>query len=256
MGLDKTLISMVMNITKNISKFDLSIDSMQNKFSNGCPLKPELFNLIKSKNQISNILSQIQSQLNILTTTTVTIEKSNNVFNTIIKNIKVIPLPTSIPPGVGIPISTITNLSDILDNISDKLKQGKGILSSIPSISDIINNNINNINNKLNTLDNSILNCLKDEMIGLNNDEKTEFLSNLGISSQQDNNPKPELDSTKLPIFKDYTFIIEYDNTNQFPFPRRRIRAQKGKFVLLGEFSYSSSTEVLVNEMKFKINNL
>ena len=254
MGLDKTIISLLMNMVKNISKFESGINTIQSNFTNSCPPKSDLLKFIKTKNQISNALTQIQSQLQVFNKTKITVEKANETFTKIITAIKIIPFPTA-TAGVGIPISALTNLSEILDNVGDKLKQGKGILKAIPGISNDINKYISDITNKLNILDNSILKCLEGELIGLTESERIEYLNTIGLNLII--NPQSNVNNiNKIPDFNGFSFSIEYDSSNKFPFPRRRIRAQRGKMVLLGEFSYSSTTDILMDEMKFKINNL
>lgn len=252
MGLDKTLISLVMNVTKNISKFELSIDSLQSRFDAGCPTRDNIFKIIKSKNQITNIISQTQSQLQILNTTKNTLEVSNNTFLSIINVIKSLPVPTAVA-GVGVPFGSLTRLSDTLYTVSDKLKQGRGILKTIPDIADSINTYIESIKNKLQVLDNSILKCLNKDIENLNETEREEFLLNLGLNV----NPPSSIDNdNKIPPYKGYNFIIDFDSSNKFSFPRRRIKAQNGKITLIGEFSYSNSVNILIKEMKFKIDNL
>lgn len=254
MGLDKTIISLLMNVIKNISKFESGINNIQDNFKNSCPSKTELLKFIKSKNQITNALTQVQSQLQVFNKTKITIEKTNEIFSKIITAIKIIPFPTAVA-GVGIPVSALTSLSEVLDIVGDKLKQGKGIIKVIPGISNDINKYISDITNKLKILDGSILKCLEGELVNLSESERIEYLNNIGLNLIT--NPESSTNNNnKLPNYKDFTFIIEYDNTNKFPFPRRRIRAQRGKMVLLGEFSYSSTTDILMDEMKFKINNL
>lgn len=255
MGLDKTIISLVMNVTKNVSKFELSIDSLQSQFNNGCPTKDNIFKIIKSKNQISSILSQTQSQLQVLNSTKTTLEISNNTFSTIINTIKSIPAPTAVA-GVGVPFASLTRLSDTLYNIGDKLKQGRGILKTIPSIVDSINEYIDSINNKLKILDESILKCLEKDIEILNEVEREKFISDLGINVNTNNDTQNNSNNNKIQPYKGYSFTIDYDASNKFSFPRRRIKAQNGKITLIGDFSYSISVDILVKEMKFKIDNL
>ncbi len=251
MGFEKSLILMITKSIQNISKFELSIDSLNKNFDNGCPIKDKLFNIIKSKNNISNALIQIQSQLNNLNSTQTTLENSTKIFSGIINTVKSIPAPTAVA-GVGIPISIITRLSEVLDNMGDKLKRGKGLLSIIPTINKDILNYINNINQNIKNLDNKILKCLETQFENMNETEKQKFISELGSNVSESD---IENDINVVSSYKDYKFIIEYDPLNKFTFPRRRIRAENGKITILGDYSYSSSTDILIKEMKFKIDN-
>lgn len=252
MGLDKTLTSLIINSTKNFSKFELSILSLKDRFKLGCPTKDEILNIINKKNQISSILSQSQSQIQILQKTNNTLETTTSTFTTLFKTIKSIPAPTAIA-GVGVPFSALTGLSSALDVVNDRLKQSNGILKSIPSISNILNDYLDKINKNLNELDNLILNCLKKQIDELSDEEKENYLSNLDTEIKD--NVGQVIDENKLPNIEGFILTIEYDPLNKFSFPRRRIRAKKNNINILGEYSYSSSISILIDEIKFKIKN-
>lgn len=251
MGFEKSLILMITKSIQNVSRFELGVVSLDENFNNGCPTKDKLFNIIKSKNNISNALTQIQSQLKNLNSTQNTIENFTKTFIGVVKTIKSLPIPTALA-GVGIPISSITKLSDILDNVGDKIKRSKGLLSVIPSINRDIINYINDINKKIKDLDNKILKCLEKDFSSLTEEEKQKFISELGTNISESD---IETSNNNIPSYKNYKFIIEYDPLNKFSFPRRRIRAENGNIIILGDYSYSASTDILIKEMQFKIDN-
>ena len=146
MGLEKIIISAVTTSTQNLSRFESSIDDLQSNFKDGCPTKESLFKLIDKKNKISNSLTQFQNQIQTLNSTQNNLEKTTQLLSGLVNTIKLLPLPTSIPPGTGIPISVITTLSDKLDFTGDKLKQNKGLTQVIPNVIKDINNSIDKIN--------------------------------------------------------------------------------------------------------------
>ncbi len=256
MGLDKTIISLVMNSIKGIAKFDISIDSMISQFNKGCPTKDRLLLFIQNKNKISTALTQTQSQLNLLNNTKITLENSVNIFTTIITTIKLLPAPVA-----TLPISALTNLSDILDNVGDKLKQGRNILKIVPNVIKDLNKNISDINSKLDKLNNLILKCLNQETQNMNPNDRETYYREIGLEINNQNS-NSGLEQQLKPTsnnpynYNGFLLTIEYDPTNKFTFPRRRIRAIKDKVILYGDYSYSSSTDILVDEMKFRIDNL
>ena len=65
-----------------------------------------------------------------------------------VKVIKAIPIPTSVPPGVGIPINVLTILSDSLDQLDKLLTYGKGITTVVPLLTKAVLSMIVSIINK------------------------------------------------------------------------------------------------------------
>lgn len=86
----------------------------------------------------------------------------------------------------------------------------------------------------------------------------TQDLSNLNINVTSNEN----LEKSFPLFYKDFQLDIQYDPKNTFSFDSRRIKAQDSKppnIILYNlpnnGYSFSSSVEVLINEMKFKIDN-
>ena len=62
--------------------------------------------------------------------------------------------------------------------------------------------------------------------------------------------------NAKIPyIFDGWIFTIDSDINNKFSFPRRRIIAIKNNQKLIGEYSFSATFDILIQEMQFKIKN-
>jgi len=92
-------------------------------------------------------------------------------------------------------------------------------------------------------------------------------LAATGDSSNAEDNISSEanlLNSLSTPPglnYKGWMMIIENDPDNTYTFPRRRIKASKTDIkgdtsVMYNEYSYSSSTVILVNEMIFRIDTI
>ena len=88
--------------------------------------------IIANKNKIQIALQTIKTPLQTLTTSAAALDNIITTVKVAVKVIKAIPIPTSVPPGVGIPINVLTILSDSLDQLDKLLTYGKGITTVVP----------------------------------------------------------------------------------------------------------------------------
>jgi len=294
MAFDKLITNLTVNLVKTTERFNSRIIDLQNQFSNQCPTNSELERIIAEKNQLTTALTQTQSSLSAITQTGQSLSSVVNSLNTAITVIRLIPIPTAVPPGAGIPISVLTNLSDILIKLSDFVKNSGNTLSTIPQVTSNIIDSINSMVNQLTLLDQSILNCLEEnfqstipegtpesEIPALQNefyeslnysqfDQSTVSLSGQEFSEEElierlnpnstnpifypiwgvdfyiDENPEPN----------PFRLTLQFDPQNEVSLPRRRIKAfrvNEEEVVLTGDYSYTNSITILVEEMKFQI---
>jgi hypothetical protein len=256
MSLNNFIISTIETSVKSVFKLDSVINELSTQFNNGCPTKERLNEIINIKNTISDSITQIDNRLNTLQSTATTTQDFINGLNIIVQTIKTIPAPTAAPPGIGIPINILTILSDTLDTVGDILSSTNASLSSIPPTINSINNKLQTTQTLLSQLDSLILGCL-------NENERQNYIVTQPLSSVSninnilDDQLQP---NTNSPLgYKGYILTVEYDPSNTFSFPRRRIRASLASNpnnYIFGPYSYSSSTQVLVDEIKFKIDQI
>jgi hypothetical protein len=244
-GLGGIVSLLVKNAVKSAIKFELAIDPIIAKFENQCPPKAELDQIIKQKNQLTNALTQIETSLTSLDKTGSTIDSIVTGVKAGVTLIKALPVPSSVPPGVGIPLNVINGFSDTLDTLGVLLKEFGGVTSQISPSLQIITKTLATVNSKLATLDGLLVGCLEDETEGMTNLEKEEFFQSLGIdlsspdttggSNNPNNNGDGEntdvnetLESRLNPnsnnpiVYKGFTIIVDSDAGNQFSFPSRR----------------------------------
>jgi hypothetical protein len=253
MAIANIINSTVQNAVKSIFDLDNSIDNLLKLFNQGCPPPNELKQIIDIKNNLTNSIIEINSRLNTLQE----ISNSTSAFidglSTVIQVIKTIPVPTAVPPGIGIPVNILTILSDSLDILGSLISTNKAAISSVSPAINIINNQLLGTQQKLTQLDNLILGCLGQEDI--QNFTSTNPITPVqNLDSILDNQLLPN--STNPFIYRDYRFETQYDPDNKFAVPRRRIKAYKinnQNDYIVGPWSYSSSTNILVNEIKFQI---
>jgi len=290
--LSKILIKTTTNVVKNTARFELAVDDLASKFEDSCPPKDELLKIVQQKNQIQTALENINASFNALSGTVSTTETLVTTVDTAVKVIKAIPIPTSVPPGVGIPVNVITILADSLDTLGDLLKGAKGALGIVPSISGTITSSLTSVIRKLQELDVLLNNCIDELAEGLDEQGKNDLIVEIGnVAATAGNNVdiavnaedelglegrlKPDAINKyyyRKPGFKfaDWLLTLEYNEENDFDFPQRRIRCTNVnespdniyRFVTVfnngdnNAYSYSNSVRVLLEEAKFVIDSL
>ena len=232
--------------------------------------------IIDQKNTIQNSINTITIPLNSLESLTSTIENIISISKIGISALKAIPIPLGAPLGVGVPANTVIGFSDSLETAKTALDALEGPLSIIPSGISQINDILNALNDKINSFDNIITNItsiitliriiLNSGPNATQQDIDRESLNTSAnirksltnpIISQIDDNLNPN--SNELISYKGYILTTEYDPSNTFSFPRRRIKASLASNPsnsIFGPYSFSSSTQVLIDEIKFKIDQI
>jgi hypothetical protein len=270
MALGNVIGGLVRNAARSLVNFELAVDPILERLQQSCPPKAELEAIIRQKNSITIALTQTQTALNTMVQTGQTVTGIINVTDVAVRVLKNLPLPTSVPPGVGIPVSIINRFTDTLIKLSDLIKTNRSIVASIAPAVQSLNGDIQTILNKLAQLDALLAGCLEADTVGLTDEEKEDYFTSLGINlNALDTTSSPEvnlvggqaLEDSLAPnsndplIYKDFKLMLENDKENKLSFPRRRIVATRitDAVQIVGDYSFSSSTQILVDEVKFKI---
>ena len=273
MGLSKFISVIVTSITKTTFKFNKTLDVLISQFKDSCPTSPELLNLIKQKNYINGALVAIEKKIENLNKVAQTSEALVGALSVAVTFIKQLPIPTSFPPGVGIPLSIINTFSDSLDNLGDIIKKEEGSLDAIPEALESISKDVGKSITKLQEFSIALDVCLQEALA--NNDplinqatidSVTATTGNLvGVPSNAELNKM----LTEPPglLYGGYYLRLKPIPTDNFSFDKKQIVAQNKESVsggdyynpsypvetLLGDESFSSSNIVLVDEMKWLI---
>jgi len=290
-ALSKILIKSVGNITRNLVKFEVGLEDLIDKFKEGCPTKEELLKIVQQKNQMQTALENVVGAFSKVESTASTTESVVSAVSSAIQVIKLIPVPSAVPPGIGVPLNVITVLADSLDTLGKVLQASKGALSVVPSAAKTINSSANLVLAKLQELDAALNVCIEEMAEGMNQEEKNALINEIGnvaatagnfsniqlniedenilLSRLSTNSPNPYFYQRSDSPTSDWRLFIEYDSTNEFSFPSRRILAKNLNFdpknifagVALyniegGRYSYSTSVKVLINEVQFRIETL
>ena len=260
------IIKQVVKLAKGTARFDAIANDIIAKFELGCPPKEELERIIQQKNTITTALTQVSGVIDTITKIGTTLDQILTGLNIAVNVIKFLPLP--LPPFS--PALLATGPAVAVDALGDLVKAGKGAVAIIPDALGQISKGINALIKKLSTIDGLLNPCLAEAGLdgSINSDDLSNLLNSTGVNSDTDVNKEAEAELlTKLqpnsndPLFyRGWKLEIQNDPQNPYSFPSRRIQGTEG---LSGEkiynqpnkaYSFSSSVEVLLDEIKFRIN--
>jgi hypothetical protein len=220
------------------------------KFSNQCPNSSEIKKIIAQRNNLLKVINSFEKRANNLRGTANRFDGVIRSTRLAIQVIKNIPIPTAvIPPGggLGIPINVLTRYSDALirlNKLVDALEADKqGILGIVDSAS----NTLTNLKQRLTSIDLAIQQCSKDSAALPSILSDAQPRENTGTEGTPDSNYE----------YKGYKLEILQDISQSTVAPRRYAIAKdrRGIIVIKGPLSFSSSTDVLLDEIKFRIDN-
>ena len=102
MALAGFISKIVTSITRTTFQFNKTLDVLIDRFKDACPTTPELIALIDQKNQINGALEQINQKIATLNKVAKGSEIATEALSAGKTLIKQIPIPSSVPPGVGL----------------------------------------------------------------------------------------------------------------------------------------------------------
>lgn len=233
---------------KLIAQIEGRVSEIVKKFSNECPTPSELEKIIKSKNNLLTTLNSFQKRVASFNGTVTGIESAIRSTKAVITVIKSIPIPTAIIPpmtgGVGLPVSILTRYSDALVLLNRVVQVLEDDVAGVKAVTGSVTETVAVLKKRLETVDRAIETCSKGN---------PEIL----LTAQ----PKENTGSEGVPdsnyLYKGYVLEIIQDVNSPTIAPRRYAIAKDkaGVTVFYGPSSFSSDTQVLLDELKFKIDN-
>jgi len=212
-----------------------------------CPTSDELSKLINRKNklvkQINNLLKVIRSVENAIKPLEIFIDTLKKLLPTL--DIASMTLPTSVPPGIGIPAGVIIKFGDLIKSSKDLIKVNEGKINNLNSPLSLLKSSLATALQYLNLLDNLIQQCSPD------NDQSQEQISSelIALTTQQAQQESPVVINVN-----GFEMGIETEPTTNSLKRRRAIaRNKQGIVMLKGEYSFSSIDQILIDELVFYI---
>lgn len=236
-----------------------------NKFANQCPTQEELIKIVKTRNNLLKAINNFQKLLNRFSGISSKLRPPISAAKVIIRLLKANPIPSAIifhPGGRGVSLGKITTLSDRLRTANKLLEALEDDVSSVDSVTSSIGPSLNNIRQILDLLNVRIENCVEELQNSSSDAGNVGDIKNLLTQIQPLENTgsegTPDESFTYRSVKgKDYTLAIIEDRGIEASVPRRVAVAKDnlGVIVLRGQPSFSSDTQVLLDELKFRIDN-
>jgi hypothetical protein len=181
---------------------------------------------------INNTISKLQN----LQTTLNQINTYLAIFNTIVTVLSAIPIPTSVPPGIGIPVNVITRIVKAIEK-ANKLISALNVVLAIASVS---------LENEIGKLNELILKLKNINLDGLNSKQLSDLTSSIYNNVDQ------------FPPYKGFKFKIKVEENKAFEVKGNKRRYavatnRDGVEVLKSEFSFTLDPNDLVDQLKIVI---
>ncbi len=197
-------------------------------------LKNNTIALINNSINKLNNLSQIIQQINLYIT----------IFNAIILILSAIPIPTAVPPGIGIPVNLITRIVKTLER-ANKLVSALNIVLAVASVA--LENEINELNELILRLKEITQNLTDKTLNNLNEQQLTDltnFFSPVGVD--------------EFPPYKGFKFQIKTEENKAFEVKGNKRRYavaidRDGVEVIKSELSFTLDPNDLVDQLKLVI---
>lgn len=231
------------------------------KFANQCPNQKELERIIRLRNNLLQQLSSIESRISGFRSVASSLNATTQGLKIGIELIKSIPTPTAIIPpqtgGLGVPMSVLNRYSDRLSKLNTLLDKFTNEAKAVTSVVDTALPTIQMVKSKLQLLDVAIQACAESQgMLDSTTGGVQGMVGILDVAQPQGNTGSEGIPSSDY-LYKGYTLAIIQDPNSPKIAPRRFAIAKnsRGTVILQGPSSFSSSTQVLLDEVKFRIDN-
>lgn len=242
------------------------IFEINENFRNQCPEIDSLKNIIQARNSLLKVLNNFQKITNRYSRLTNSLRPPITAAKTLIRLLKLDPTPIAIgtPPlkDFGGLISSKTagqqnSSADILRKVDKLLEALEDDLSAIGDLIGNVNPSLNRTKELLETTNSNIQNCV--ENLSENNKEAIENL----IKEVQpfETTTQGSLNAEEFTYRNaqgiDYTLEIVTETEIDSIAPRRYAIAKDkiGVVILRGPASFSSDTKILLDELKFRLDN-
>jgi hypothetical protein len=233
----------VTQVNKLIAKGTPKISDIQNQIT--CPTQAELARIISRKNRL---VKQLNRLLKVIQSTEKFINSIKKFIDTISKtilglDISSLALPSSIPPGIGIPVGIINKSGDVINLLKNQIKGEQGKIDNLVSPLTLLKSVIAQALQYLNLLDNLVQHCYPDA----NQEQISAELT--AITTDESNQGSPIVTDVN-----GFTMGVETEVTDSSLKRRRAIATNKqGVVMLTGEWSFSSIDQILIDELVFYI---
>jgi len=208
----------------------------------------ELKSIIKKRDQFRDYITNYRKRVETFREYSNTLDPIIQGLKATITVVKSIPLPVSVPPGVGIPLSTINIISEILYMLNESLRNFENDKQSINQLLNNTDTFTNDIEQSFTDLDSNIDRAIKK----LPQKERNQ----LQTVGSKDIKPQEEL--TKIVRIDNQKYLFKLQTVNNGNYEQNQVLVYTENQVLVykGNPSFSFNTNILFKEAEFELRNL
>lgn len=217
---------------------------------NQCPPPSVLNSINKKLTDIKKVKLGIEKKLVLVEEQAARLDKPILVTKASIEVLSHFPLPSSVPPGVGIPVGVLNTYGNALEFLRGMVNALEDDKVGIQSVVEIAKNGFAPIDIQITRIEALLNRCAENP--NLTEEERKAILDGALINPVTDTNVDYKAKNGEV-----YKLSIEEDKENTFQVKKRRAVAKdkNGVNILNGPFSYAGSTEILIEEIKFRLDN-
>lgn len=225
------------------------------EFANGCPNVERMKQILKIRNNLLKTVDLFQKRVDAVKPLADKLQPAISAASIALNIIVNLPTPTAIIPpqtgGVGVPMSVLNRYAQTISTLALTIAVIEADVAAIKSIVTAVSVPIKTLRDRLQAIDIKIAQCSG------NTAENKTTPSPLADLAQPKENTGSEGTPDPNYLYKGYTLEIVQDSNSPAIAPRRYAIAidKRGIAVLRGQSSFSSDTQILLDEIKFKIDN-
>lgn len=222
------------------------------EFANGCPNVESMKRIMKTRNNLLNTINSFQKRVDAIKPLANRLQPAISIAKVALNVITNIPIPTAIIPpmsgGIGVPMSVLNKYSKAINILATTIDVLEADVKAVNSIVTTVSVPIATLRDRLQAIDLKIAQCSS------NTGNAADSQALLATAQPQGNTGSEGTPDPNY-LYKNYTLAIIEDPNSPKIAPRRYAIAKnkKGIIVLRGPASFSSSTQVLLDEIKFQI---
>lgn len=222
------------------------------KLMNTCPPPKELEKLSKTINSLKGLMNKFDKQTGNLKKIPDAMVPAVIAGKVVVEILSHLPVPAAVPPGVGVPLGIIQAQSNTLVYTRKMVETLEADQKSINDLLKSTDGLFDPIKNKLTLIESLLAKCIQNP--NLSNEERSNIITAAGKTLNTDSNYREDYIAQNGNTYK--LSIREEPNQN-FTVPKRQAIAKdfRGIIVLTGPNSYAGDTKVLIDELKFRIDN-
>ena len=232
------------------------INKIIQKLINSCPPPAELARLTTTLNALKNVMGKYDKQVQKVEKIPQTLEPAIAAGTVIVEILAHMPIPSSVPPGIGVPLGIIQTQSNLLVFSRNMVQSLENDITAIGGMVESTKGIFDPVKARVQTIEALLARCAENP--NLSDEERSSILAGAGAGLENDTDSRAGEQYTAESNGNTYTLSIVEEMQPGYNIPRRKAIAKdfRGIVVLQGPLSFAGDTQVLFDELKFRLEQL